>query len=835
MKIHILDVGRTKYGDCIIITHNEKVIMIDGGHLSDVNLIQFQLDNIFNRRTGIAVDLLIVTHCHSDHIGCLPELINMNIIEVGKALVADEEIGWGESKDTGNDSFSKVRQGLRFALQEEDAASFTDSELELFLYDAFTLRQRYDEMLKKIGDARIIRYGNHSAEDLEKLLEEFSDFGLKILGPDKEHLEICRKAISQSNDAFDSIINDSKLESDAFEDAVDVYRTILKQVETDNFDVSDKASTGAPRNNQSIVLSLEAEGWKALLTGDMQLAKSQVQGLDEKMEALLKIIDNNGPYQFIKLPHHSASNGINETILKKWNENTILFGHTGGWNDPAHPDGGVLRILEKYKNSLLFARTDRNGMYIVEKDESGVAFLLTRDNTNDFSKNIRTDTTVPGPLPSSPAAVPASVLPEKEISKPPLNYAKQMQDDDSVVEITAKVPHTDTKVTLTIEIDTSKKKSPDLISTTPPDKRSSNGGRFEGLLFVTCLSRLEKSLGTSPDPIVSVIKNFPGVYWLNIERPVSAAYCAEQVRQYTSQSTIKGVVIIGGYDIIPAERAAFLDEQLREDLITEGTQSDDNDDFIIWSDDIYGDNDNDALQELPVSRIPDGRSIELVMVCLQAPQFVPVSRFGVRNLARPFANDVFKDIPGGDSAIEVSETFGPSNVIGHSGCGSFYYMLHGADWDCTRFWGEAKNRRTVEAYTIENVPSSAPGSIIFAGCCYGALTVSTAASKMTEDTTLSQWKPDESIALAFLKAGALAFVGCTGEHYSPQQSPYNYYGKPMHDQFWKEIRNGSSPALALFKAKEQYARNLPHKLDQHFNAAVELKILHQFVCLGLGW
>lgn len=362
-----------------------------------------------------------------------------------------------------------------------------------------------------------------------------------------------------------------------------------------------------------------------------------------------------------------------------------------------------------------------------------------------------------------------------------------------------------------------------------------SGGRFSGLLFVTCWKRLEQSVKSSVDPVRKVLYGFEGAKILDIEVPSSVDYCAQLVRSETSKGGIKGVVIIGGYDVIPAERAAFLDEHLKQELIQEGTLGDDNDDFIIWSDDIYGDDDEDALQELPVSRIPDGRSLELVITSLSAPEYIPISRFGIRNVARPFATTVFKDIPGGDGTLEISETFGPVDVNAHEGCGSFYYMLHGADWDCTRFWGEAQNRRPVEAYTIYNVPTSAPGSIIFAGCCYGALTVTSAASKTTDDSSIVQWTPSESIALSFLKAGALAFIGCTGEHYSPQVEPYNYYGKPLHDQFWLAVKSGFPPAHALFLAKQEYAKKLPHRLEQHFNAAVELKILHQFVCLGLGW
>jgi hypothetical protein len=99
--------------------------------------------------------------------------------------------------------------------------------------------------------------------------------------------------------------------------------------------------------------------------------------------------------------------------------------------------------------------------------------------------------------------------------------------------------------------------------------------------------------------------------------------------------------------------------------------------------------------------------------------------------------------------------------------------------------------------------------------------------------------PESSIAIAYLNAGALAFVGCTGSHYSPLK-PYDgaglsYFGKPMHDVFWANIKAGKGPAQALFDAKAEYAKNMPHGPDDPFSRAVEMKILREFTILGLGW
>lgn len=323
-----------------------------------------------------------------------------------------------------------------------------------------------------------------------------------------------------------------------------------------------------------------------------------------------------------------------------------------------------------------------------------------------------------------------------------------------------------------------------------------------------------------------------------IDVPASAVE-VDQVKAILKKQLTKatrGIIIVGGYDIIPATQLDTIDDELRDKLVADGDDDIDDDNFIVWSDDAYGDTDGDWLPELPVSRIPDGKSAELVMNALNAPRHDPRLKFGIRNLARPFAIDIYDSIPSSAvSPLEVSEKCAPGGIAANRAQGSVYYMLHGVDHDATRFWGERIGGRMFEAIDINNIPASTPGTVIFSGCCWGALTVLPPASRKTPAITLRPRTPEQSIALAYLKAGALAFLGCTGTHYSPSQPPYDYFGKPMHDAFWKEVAKGKTPAQALFEAKKSYAVKMPHGLTRNFSQAVELKILRQFTCLGLGW
>ena len=97
---------------------------------------------------------------------------------------------------------------------------------------------------------------------------------------------------------------------------------------------------------------------------------------------------------------------------------------------------------------------------------------------------------------------------------------------------------------------------------------------------------------------------------------------------------------------------------------------------------------------------------------------------------------------------------------------------------------------------------------------------------------------ENSIALKFLESGVLAFIGCTGTHYSPTEPPYDYFGGPIHSLFWDQFMNKQkfeSPAKALFEAKKVIVLGIPHAKTGPLAEAIERKIVRQYTCLGLGW
>ena len=121
-----------------------------------------------------------------------------------------------------------------------------------------------------------------------------------------------------------------------------------------------------------------------------------------------------------------------------------------------------------------------------------------------------------------------------------------------------------------------------------------------------------------------------------------------------------GVVILGGYDAVPAQKLDVLDAEIRRRL---PAHHHDQDDFVVWSDEVYGDRDGDGLPEVPVTRIPDGKSAQLVFTAIQAgPRRAGSRRFVVRNIARPFANEVFRLVPG-TGELQTSEPTVPTDIL----------------------------------------------------------------------------------------------------------------------------------------------------------------------------
>lgn len=457
MDIYFLDMGVEKYGDCIVIERNGRKILIDGAHPGDDTSILRQLKKIFGTNGPYEFDLLIMTHCHSDHIGALPSLVKAGELRARASLLANPVYRWGDNDGNAPDHFTDAAV-LREALMEEDRSDMEEGELEKFLFDAPRLLPGYLAMIRTLSNqGEVILYDGNDENDYSALEQEFADFGLKLLGPSAAHLRKTQQSLGVS--AIDDAIDGLRDQIDSPISLTDAYRKLATSLLSDDAGegLADATNKGAI-NNQSIIIKVEADGWSALLAGDMQFAKAEVTGMNGMMKSLLDTVNDSGPYDMIKLTHHTSYNGTDEEILDKWLEQTKLFVHTGGKRDRSHPEESVLEMLKERKSRLKFIRNDRNGILTIGKDEQGkFTFWLDKGNPNNFTVNTEGDGEAKVEVSENISAV--KVAKQVEQGKLVEERVEEVVVTDSkeVVEVMTRVSNHSSRVTITIDIDNKKK------------------------------------------------------------------------------------------------------------------------------------------------------------------------------------------------------------------------------------------------------------------------------------------------------------------------------------------------------------------------------------------
>ena len=864
-EVYLLDMGLEKYGDCLVIRAGNRTILVDAGHLNDhkprggFESIPQQLAAIFGHEAPHEFDLVVVTHCHGDHIGCLPKLVGptADLVRAKWVLAADENLGWGVLDGDAADSIRERARALpeparrAFAgLREEPPDAADDAALADLLAEADKMVDDYPACLGRLksAGARLIRYRGQSMTALENA---FSDIGLDVLGPTRAQLESCARVIDRiGRDAIASL--QGAVTADAAADAVSLYRRLARTSGSDR--PAADASThelGWALNCQSIVFSLELDGRKALFTGDMQFAEPGIRAIEDPVATLREKISRGGPYDFVKLAHHASHNAVDRDFLLE--TGCRAFAISGGIRDATHPDPSVLALLDSAQPPVRWARTDRNGRIKVTIGSSSVRFRKSRGSISDPSPNADSAVgVVSSGMPASrEATTAAAVRPEGSPTAPP--------PAADTVEVVARVPHRKTRVVLTIDVQPGDESAGPTPQPAPgpgpqprpepprslpiggdlPTVRVGGGRNLPRLLFLTDAEALMRNLGTAE--ATAALRSVQASGHTLATGTFSGRPSAEAIEraraQLASDPSLEGVVLLGGYDVVPARSLDVLTPEHRQRLGMEA--EDEGDRFVVWSDDAYGDRDGDGFPELPVSRIPDGRSPDLVFAAHEAGRANGGrGRAGLRNVRRPFAEPIFAALPG-SGVLLVSEPVAENTFpAGAFGADLFYLMLHGYPDNGVLFSGETLTppRRALPAFHRRHVPPCS-GGIVLTGCCWGALTVETLASEHSPGEPLAPRTPEASIALAFLLGGANAFVGCTGSHYSPIEPPFGYYGGPLHEAFWSRIVAGEPPARALLAAKKVYAPRIPYPGSGGgpADAAIEKKILFQFTCLGLGW
>lgn len=366
---------------------------------------------------------------------------------------------------------------------------------------------------------------------------------------------------------------------------------------------------------------------------------------------------------------------------------------------------------------------------------------------------------------------------------------------------------------------------------------SLGGGRhIKPLLFVTSRAGLAANIGEpATDRALRMILDGGHVVLSSLRPGLKHPASAQRMvaRALRRHRDVHGVVILGGYDVVPSQRLDCLPRRLRKVISAiEDPNDHDHDDYIVWSDDLYGDPDGNGTPNYAVSRIPEARSARLLFAALTAPELAAGTRRGLRNKMRPFADHVFATIPGSGRMRRSSPTL--HTRLPHSALhGSHVYLLlHGLASNGGCFWGES-SRGYPLAMRVTDAPGE--GAVVLTGSCWGGLVARRTAFLDQKGTPPPPRTARYSIALAALRNGARAFVGSTGENWSPD-SPYDYFAAPLHRAFWNSLFAGAPPAKALLEAKHAFSLEMPHgRARGTQEEAIEFKTHRQYTCLGLGW
>lgn len=444
--VHLLDVGTREYGDCALLVFgksNRTTVLIDGGHPGDYKSndpdypsIPTQISEVLGTEKA-SIDLLIVSHAHQDHIGCIPRLVEDGYLRAKWALVADPGLGWGRTSEEDADPDSTIDVDdpdyrYRAALREERPSRMTDAQLDEFIEDAAKLEPTYRALIEnlKAAGTEVRRRGRDDESDL---VEAFSKIGMQIYGPSQDLvLQLAEKISGIGRDS----VADAEVALDSPRSVIEAFKALLA-TSPDNWK---KKSVGPSINCQSSVVSFNY-GAKLLFSGDMQFADPELfdDDLSAGVRALWKKAAADGPFDFVKIGHHASYNAFDETIFADLGE-TNRFGIMNGVRDDDHPHRDVLALLRKNRQRIKWARTDRNG-HSTLSFPSG-EFEVARGRVNDSRENIIDAAIVP--------TTPATVIPSVPVPAP---EPVVVRGGEAFVELTAKIPVSAGSVTISVNFD----------------------------------------------------------------------------------------------------------------------------------------------------------------------------------------------------------------------------------------------------------------------------------------------------------------------------------------------------------------------------------------------
>lgn len=326
MEIKFLKAGT---GDSILIHHNGYNILVDGGSES-----KYLLSEIYKiHQKNESIDLLVVTHHDEDHIKGIIDLLKQ---------VVDGEYG-NENTLIKKVIFNSPRIILGTIVPAKNRLlSYKQAhELEELLIKTNAIWEKYTDKNEPII---------------------FDDLRVDFLSPAEEDLEkyIDNKAVYLTSD----------FRCD--------WKSPLSLLEKH---IHDRSQDKSIPNKSSIVIKIECEGKKILLTGDV--TPDRLEFIVNK----LAVQNGNNPtfFDYIKLPHHGSYRSLSKNIMEKISCYNYIVSTNG--NKHFLPNKrALLKILtflkrDKEQINFMFNYEEAlDNLEITEKDKKNYNFRVTTNN-----------------------------------------------------------------------------------------------------------------------------------------------------------------------------------------------------------------------------------------------------------------------------------------------------------------------------------------------------------------------------------------------------------------------------------------------------------------------
>lgn len=310
-------------GDAIFVSFDGKNILIDGG--MRYRNISNHLDEIIKRKEYL--DLVVLTHIDSDHIGGLVEFLEKpkerkNIKEIWFNSFSTDEVYFSDEKISYKTSFS---QGEKF----EELAKKMKQENKDFCYKTYIcVEDDVSHNLKNIDFTLL----SPTQESLNKLYAEYKkekkQYSFKTSGKNRKNSGSIEELASFAFEKDYSITNGSSI---AF---------ILKYKKKYNF---------------------------------LLLADAHIDLINKSLLKLGFSKKKKLEVEFVKLSHHGSKNNINKEFLDLIDTDTYIISTDGSHG---HPDSETLSLIIKHHNS--FNKNEKIYFYFNNK---GVMKELLKTNT----------------------------------------------------------------------------------------------------------------------------------------------------------------------------------------------------------------------------------------------------------------------------------------------------------------------------------------------------------------------------------------------------------------------------------------------------------------------